>query len=191
MIQRESGIDVKPHKLPNVVFVILNWNQGEITAECLESLQALTYPNYGVVVVDNGSTDGSQKIISSRFPNITLIENGINLGFSEGNNVGIKYALLQCADYVLLLNNDTVVSPDFLNELVEVAESDPRIGVTTPKIYYFGGKCIWCAGAHIDWRSGKTFRLRAEEIDGLMEEEIPCEVNFVSACCMLVKRCVL
>lgn len=107
---------------PKVVIIILNWNGWRDTVECLESILRNDYPNYQVIVVDNGSTDGSVRRIKEKFPYITLIETGSNLGYAGGNNVGISYALEQGADYVLILNNDTTIEPTTLTAMVEVAK---------------------------------------------------------------------
>lgn len=121
-------------KEPKVTILILNWNDCQETIKCLESLQKVTYHNYQIVVIDNGSIDDSVEKIKDKFPDVTLIENKKNLGFAGGNNVGIKYALKSGADYVLLLNNDTVVEPEFLEELIKVGEGDANVGVVQCKI---------------------------------------------------------
>ena len=97
----ENRRDEKP---PNVSIIIVNWNRREDVIECLESVRRLDYPNCRIVVVDNASTDGSQQIIKEAFPEIVLIYNETNLGFTGGNNVGIRYALQHNAEYVWLLN---------------------------------------------------------------------------------------
>ncbi|NQT22324.1 MAG: glycosyltransferase family 2 protein, partial [Candidatus Omnitrophica bacterium] len=114
---------------PRTSIVILNWNQKDDTAKCLKSLEKLLYKNYGIIVVDNGSKDGSPDFLKNNFSNITLIKNEENLGFAEGSNIGIRHALSVGTDYVLLLNNDLVVQEDFLGILVEAAEKDSKIGI--------------------------------------------------------------
>src|SRR3989304_8553833 len=132
--------------LPPVYVIVLSWNGKNDTLECLASLQQLTYPNARVVVVDNASSDGTCDAIRSAFPNIELIVNNSNLRFAGGNNVGIRRSLERGAKYVLVLNNDTVVDRDFLSRLVEAAESDKKIGVVGPKIYYYDKpRRIWFA----------------------------------------------
>ncbi|MGD1995023.1 MAG: glycosyltransferase, partial [Anaerolineae bacterium] len=106
---------------PKVTFSILNWNQRDLTLDCLASLEALDYPNYEVVVVDNGSREDEAAVIRSRFPEVTVVENERNVGFAEGNNIAIRQAMADGADYVLLLNNDTTVDPQMLTHMVEVA----------------------------------------------------------------------
>jgi len=135
--------------LPRVALIILSWNGKADTLACLASLARIDYPNPWLIVVDNGSSDGSAEAVREAYPGVTLIENGANLGFAEGNNVGIRHALDHGADHILLLNNDTEVAPDFLTALVDAAERGGA-GVYGPKIYYHAEpERIWCAGN--DW----------------------------------------
>ena len=122
---------------PKAVIVVLNWNGWRDTLECLVSLEHLAYPNYKVVVVDNASSDGSEEKICEAFPAVQLIQSGANLGFAGGNNVGIRYALEQGADYIWLLNNDTVVEPDALTHLVERMANDERVGMCGSTLVYY------------------------------------------------------
>lgn len=122
---------------PQVHIVILNWNGWRDTLECLESLQGLDYPNFEVVVVDNASRDGSEGKVREAFPAVKLIQSGANLGFAGGNNVGIRYALEQGADFIWLLNNDTVVEPDALTYLVERMAEDTHIGMCGSTLVYY------------------------------------------------------
>ncbi len=148
---------------PRVSIIVLNWNGWRDTIECLESLYQINYPEYDVIVVDNGSEDESlQKIREyitavenslvlveytrqeseyeiikdkkNKSKRLVLIKNEKNYGFAEGNNIGMRYALKLNPSYILLLNNDTVVDPSFLRELIDIAESDERIGAVQPKI---------------------------------------------------------
>lgn len=140
---------------PSVSVIVLTWNNKADTLECLESLYQLDYANYCLVVVDNGSIDGTVEAVLNRFPDVQVIENGQNLGYAEGNNVGIRYALNQEADYILILNNDTVVDPTILQELVSVAQMHPQSAVFCPKIYcYSPPTTMMFAGAK--WDSEKA-----------------------------------
>ncbi|MBC7249837.1 MAG: glycosyltransferase family 2 protein [Anaerolineae bacterium] len=178
--------------MPRVAVIVLNWNGLADTLECLESLARLDYPDYEVVVVDNGSTDGSLDAIQGRFPDATLIENGENLGFTGGNNAGLRYVLVQRADYALLLNNDTEVAPDFLSHLVLAAEANPTVGVAGPTIYYYARPdLIWSAGGMIDRSRGQTRMIGLNEQDTGQYGTAPREVDFVTGCALLVKRTVL
>ena len=139
--------------------------------------------------LDNGSTDGSVPAIRDGFPMVTVLENGENLGYTGGNNVGLRYALAQGADYVLLLNNDTVLAPDFLRLLVEAAESDANVGIAGPTIYYYDRPAlIWSAGGAIDERRGQTRMIGLDAPDEGQFGTLPREVDFVTGCALLVKR---
>ncbi len=120
---------------PKVSIIILNWNRLKDTSECLLSLRELDYPAYDIIVVDNASSDGSADELERSFPYITLIRNAKNLGFAEGNNAGIARAFANGAEYVWLLNNDTVVEKSTLSELMRTMRSDPRMGMVSPVIY--------------------------------------------------------
>ena len=126
-----------PLRQPRVSIIILNWNSYQVTLDCLLSLRKMDYRNFEVVLVDNGSVDGSPEKLLASAPEIRLIKNATNLGFAGGCNVGMRDALRRGTDYVLLLNNDTIVAPDFLSQLVRVAESDEKIGAVNPKILFF------------------------------------------------------
>lgn len=122
-------------KNPLVSIIIVNWNGGEVLRQCLESLSKVEYPHWELIMVDNGSTDGSEKIafnLKLKIKNLKLIRNSKNLGFATANNLGYKKAK---GDYVLLLNNDTLVDRFFLKKLVERGEQDLTLGVIQPKIY--------------------------------------------------------
>lgn len=122
---------------PRVSIVILNWNGLRDTLECLRSVDDLTYIGFEVIVVDNGSHDGSQEALRSQYPGLMVIENGRNLGYAGGNNIGIRHAFERGADYIWLLNNDTVVDNECLSRLVMVAESDEKLGLLSPAVYDF------------------------------------------------------
>jgi GT2 family glycosyltransferase len=173
---------------PNVMIVILNWNRLRDTAECLGSVSGIDYPNFGIVVVDNGSDDGSAAEIRRAFPHVLLIENRENLGFAEGNNVGIRHALKRGADYVWLLNNDTVVDPRALTAMVESAERNRDIGILGSKIrYYDQPQILWFAGATIDWEHAISAHIgRLEKDTGQYDRER--EVDRVTGCSMLIRR---
>lgn len=171
-----------------VVIIILNWNGWADTLACLASLAHLDYPSYKVVVVDNGSSDNSVVAIRAAYRHTTLIEAGDNLGYVGGNNLGLKHARAIGADYALLLNNDTEVSPDFLGLLVEAAEADPAIGIVGPTICYFDRpNVIWSAGGAIDWRRGHTRMIGLNEVDRAQFGKMPRLVDFVTGCALLVK----
>jgi GT2 family glycosyltransferase len=113
---------------PLVYVIVLNFNNWTDTAECLDSLMVLDYTNYRLLVVDNGSSELPSRDSTAHLPSLVFLWNFENLGFSRGNNRGIRYALQQGADYVWLLNNDTRVEPRSLKVMIETAEQDPHVG---------------------------------------------------------------
>jgi len=178
--------------MPRVMIIVLNWNGKDDTLACLESLQQVTYPNFEVLIVDNGSGDDSVAAIRTRFPQQLLIETGENLGYAGGNNVGLRHALAQGADYCLLLNNDTQVAPDFVERLVEATEADPTIGVAGPMIYYHKRPdLIWSAGGAIDWRRGQTWMEGLDTPDSGQFGTAPRLVDFVTGCALFARRAVM
>jgi len=133
---------------PSVHIVIANWNERRLLEECLASIKDFTdYPNFKVIVVDDGSTDGSVEMIRQKFPWVRLIVNKTNLGFAKANNLGIKQALGEGADYIFLLNNDTkVIHSDWIARMVEVAEADPEVGIVGCKLIYPDGRIQHAGG---------------------------------------------
>jgi len=155
--------------------------------ECVASVRKLTYPNIHIVIVDNGSTDDSVAILKQNYPEVRVIVNATNLGFAAGNNIGIRYALSRGADYVLLLNNDTIVAPDMLENMVAAGEAVPQIGILAPKIYYYKTQKLWRAG-------GRRRKLTLGATDtGIGREDdekynIPREIDYAFGSGMLIKR---
>jgi len=176
---------------PLVYIIVLTWNGKADTIECLNFLQHVEYQNFKIVVVDNGSTDGTCEAIKKQFPVVELVANKENLRFAGGNNVGMQYALQNGAEYVLLLNNDTVVDKHFLKNLLEVASTNPGIGMVGPKIYYFTDKQrLWYAGGKIVWWKGLVSHVGIREVDHGQYDEIK-ETDYITGCCILVKRSVI
>ena len=169
---------------PKIFIIVLNYNGREVIRRCLASVFKLDYPNFEVVVVDNNSLDGSFEDAKLNFSKAHFIRNEANLGFSTGNNIGIRFALERLADYVLLLNNDTEVEKDFLSKLVEVAKTDEKIGLLSPVIFNGPDRQIWFSGGRIDWLRMKTIHERKSTTVDYYESE------FVTGCAMLVKASV-
>lgn len=169
-----------------IAVIVLNWNNGPDTLECLESLEKLDYPNYEVLLVDNGSTDGSLDQIRSRYPDLLIVENGENLGYAEGNNRGMAEALKRGADLLLLLNNDTVVAPNLLSELVKAAQNHPEAAVFGPKIFFYDDPAtIWYAGGGVDAKTGRCHHIGWGAAEGHKEEQ---ETDYVCGCALAVRR---
>jgi GT2 family glycosyltransferase len=178
---------------PSVAIVVLNWNNAPDTTECIASINRVEYDNYTVLVVDNGSTDDSASFLRHTFPAIELLELGNNLGYAEGNNVGIRHVLRSGPDYVCVLNNDTEIAPDFLQRMVEVSERDAQIGMVGPKMYFFEPpNMVFSAGSTVDWRRGTLVHRgiwqHEKEAHIYTAEE---DVDFIIGCGMLVRSKVI
>lgn len=170
---------------PRVAIIIVMWNGRQDTIECLASLREDTYPNKQFIVVDNGSGDDSVPKVREQFPEATVIENHANLGFTGGNNVGIREALAQGADYVYLLNNDTTVEPDALTALVAAAEAHPHFGLISPVMHYFDPpRDIWFAGSQIMLGQGLAVH---DNSRSPARTEAPYEVPWLSGCAILLR----
>lgn len=169
--------------------VVLNWNQFALTERCLASLEGSTVRATGVVLVDNGSTDGSAELLRSRFSWLHVVASPVNVGFAEGNNLGIRYALDQGADLVLLLNNDTEVDARCVEELVSAAVRHTECALFCPRIYYFDPQGIlWYAGGRIDLGLAMgAVHLGQDRPDGpdYAREDT---ISFVTGCAFMIRR---
>ncbi|HXD48810.1 MAG TPA: glycosyltransferase family 2 protein [Gemmatimonadaceae bacterium] len=169
---------------PNVTAIVLNWCNEPDTAACLDSLADSRYDALTVLLVDNGSPDGSGDRLHARFPNLPYLQTGANLGYAGGNNRGMEGAIEQGADYLLVLNNDTLVDPDCVARLVATAEASAA-AVVAPQIRYFD------APDRV-WYGGGTFsRARALGLHRLAAPPTAngsaTAVSFVTGCCFLIR----
>lgn len=172
---------------PRVLVIVLCYNGIDLTRDCLRSLRGVTWPATDVLVVDNLSQDNTPSIVRAEFPEVQTLENGANLGYADGNNAGLRHALDQGYDYALLLNNDTVVAPDFISMLVKACEADAKIGVAGPKVRYFDPEnVIYSAGGRIDWTRG-TSEMIGLNVPDRGQFDAQCAVDFVSGCALLVR----
>lgn len=179
----------KTKSIPKIAIVILNWNQKDITLACLDSLMKVNYPNYQVIVIDNVSSDGSCEAIEKQFPSIILISSKKNLGLTDSRNIGLDYALQRAADYILILDNDTIIHENMLTELVKEAEKDNRIAVVAPKIYLFSDRNrIWALGGKVNFYKGQVNLLGYGEIDHEQYDSNPTiDVDYAIGCCSLIR----
>ena len=175
---------------PSVTVIILNWNGYDDTYECIESLQRITYKNCEILLIDNGSDTENILKLENKFEKIKIIRSKENLGYSGGNNIGINYALQQNADFILLLNNDTIVEPDFLNYLISEMLENTSVGITVPKInYYKNPELVWYAGGYISKIRGSGFTIGEGD---LSKNHIKNKyVTFATGCCLLIKSDVI
>ncbi len=174
---------------PMVSIVSVNYDQPEVTCEMLASLEKVTYSNFETLIVDNASPTKSPNIIKEKYPEIQLIISKKNLGFAGGNNIALKQVK---GDYVLLLNNDTEVKPDFLESLVELMESDKKIGIVSSKIlYFYEDNVIQYAGASpINPITSRGSHYGYKEIDNGQLDEVT-ETAYPHGACMMIRKSVL
>jgi GT2 family glycosyltransferase len=195
--------------MSKVFIIILNWNQPKLTLECLESIQKLKTKSceLKVIVVDNGSTDNSVEELNkfvkgdSRF---LVLEVDENLGFTGGNNIGMHHALENGADYVVLLNNDTVVDANLIEGLLKTCRDNPTAGAVSPKIYFAKGyefhvhrydkselgKVIWYAGGNMDWNNVYGSNHGVDEVDKGQFDKVDT-TDFATGCCVIFPANVL
>lgn len=138
---------------PSVAIILLNYCNYEDTITCVKTLKKIDYENYIIFIIDNHSPNESlKKLYILKEPKIQIIDSGKNGGFAYGNNIGIQYALEAGMDYILLLNNDTLVEPDFLSELINKGVQKAKGDIITCRIMYnFDKDKVWYAGGEIDW----------------------------------------
>lgn len=191
----------------HISIILVNYNTDKYTIDCLDSLLEIKTPGFkhSIVVVDNASSVPMVLHRRHKVPTIELIRSESNLGFTGGNNMGIHYAVEKYnSDYVLLLNNDTTVGPNFLKELLLHAEKYPKAGLTTSKIYFSKGRefhsqsykndergnVLWYAGGSIDWDNLVAFHRGVDEVDmGQFDNQLECD--FATGCSVMIKREVL
>lgn len=174
----------RANRFPKVFIVILNYNGKGVLRNCLSSVFRIDYPDFEVVVVDNNSEDGSLEEAKNGFSRANFIKNETNRGFSSGNNIGIRFSLERMADYVLLLNNDTVVEKDFLKKLVFVSEKEGKIGINCPLILENDRSTVWFGKGRINWWRMKTVHEKKVLSGDYYSSE------FISGCSMLIKASV-
>ncbi|MCJ7828092.1 glycosyltransferase family 2 protein, partial [Patescibacteria group bacterium] len=188
-----------------VWIVVLHYKDQPMTSACLRSLEKLdqTGLELKILVIFNNPAENPAKM-KKEFPQALFLETGENKGFAGGNNVGLKYALDQKADWILLLNNDTEVKKDFLAQLLAVAKKEEQGGMFCPKILFAKGfeyhkdryakkdlgRVIWYAGAKVDWANIATPHRGVDEVDQGQFDQ-PEKIEFGSGCAALLKGSVL
>jgi GT2 family glycosyltransferase len=175
-----------------IAIIVLNWNGLDDTARCLDSLSRLETPEdveIRVWVVDNASTDGSAELLPERFPWARHLHNEVNYRYAGGNNVGIRAALDDGADFVMLLNNDTEADPSLVADLLGDAHTHPESGVLGPLITDASGR-VWFGGGGVSRTLGFTWHRRLGRKPPPREN--PSETtDYVTGCCLFVRREVL
>ena len=192
--------------MTKIAVVVLNWRQPKLTVDTINSLLKIKSSNfrYKIFLIDNNSSDDSIPVFEKQFKsavNIEIIQTGSNLGY-VGNNVGIKSALKQKFDYILLLNNDVIVDKYFLEELLIGAKFG--YDLVGPKIYFAPGfeyhsswyskkeigNVIWSAGGQIDWNNIYGSNIGVDEVDKGQFDQINDQIDFLTGCCLLIKSTV-
>jgi len=173
---------------PLVYIVVLNWNGREDTLACLRSLEPVWNERTKGIVVDNGSSDGTPDAVREAYPGVEVLEAGKNLGFTGGNNIGLRLALDRGADFVLLLNNDTIVDPGFFREMLSVATASEEIGFVSHKIYFLDPPdLLWFAGAKFSIRTGYGRVIGYREPDR-GQYDVARTIDRPCGCAVLVSR---
>lgn len=170
-----------------IYVIVVNWNNADDTLRCLQSLSKVNVPRVRVMVVDNGSTDNSVEIIRQRFPQYAILELKENRGFGGGCNAAHRLAMSEGADYVVFLNNDTVVDPGFLEPLIAPLRERTDVAMTVPRIYYmtFPDR-IWYAGGEVNLLTGRVAHRGIREHDG-DRFALPAETGYATGCCFTMR----
>lgn len=190
--------------MTKVAIIVINWNKPDMTIDSLSSILKINHQkfNFKIFLVDNGSSDNSLNLFQEKYssnPNVEIIETHSNLGFVGGNNAAIKRILKLDFDQILLLNNDVIVDPDFLEYLVK---NTSKYQVLGPKIYFAPGyeyhlerytakekgNVIWFAGGQMDWNNIYGSHIGVDEVDKGQRDQINDQVDFLTGCCLLINR---
>lgn len=174
--------------MPQLAIILVNYKRAEDTIECIVSLRKSIFKDFETIVVDNASGDGSLGKLNKHCPDVYLICSEKNLGFAEGNNLGIRYALQRNCKYILLLNNDTVVNEHTLHVLVQTLEQHPQAGIVGAKIYSFDRpKVLWFAGGTFNIHSAMGAHIGIGEIDRGQYDELQPR-DYITGCCLVARR---
>lgn len=171
-------------KSPKVSIIVVNFNGGQKTLDCLECLKKLDYPNYEVFVIDNGSNDGTEKSILS-YKEFEFIFNKENLGLTKAMNIGIKNS---SGEYILMIDQDAIIEKDFLKKMMQVILKNEKFGAVFPKVYFFNHPNVFNhCGSTISSITGKT-KVRGfnEEDVGKFEKQV--EVDYAPGTTLLLRR---
>jgi len=191
--------------MPKIAIIILNWNTLDLTKITIETFLKINTKGYEyqIILVDNGSKSECINELERLYSNnkkVTILKSLTNEGYAEGNNIGIRWALKNKFEYIMIANSDIRVDPNFLNELFNKVSNNPRLFVA-PKIYFEKGyefhkdryskselgKVIWAMGGQIDWNNIYASNIAIDEVDHGQYDKNPPTPDFISGCCFLVK----
>ncbi len=190
MVIDNKDIVTRTQTYPKVTIIILHLKDIQCLVDCINSLNKITYNEFDILVVNNGpeNSDLSNALSSISQHIIKIINTADNIGFARGNNIGIRQALKDGAEYILLLNDDTEVAPDFLTNLIEVSEKQQDAGMLGPKIYNFNEPDkVWFAGARFDQETCKVITTGSEQTYKREGNNL-VESDYVTGCALLIKK---
>jgi hypothetical protein len=171
-------------KEPGVHVIVLNRNGQAHNKDCIDSLKRSHYANLKIWLVDNASDDGSPDWVEANYADVTVVRSGGNLGWSGGNNAGIRRALAAGADYLWILNNDVEVEPDCIPNLIHMAESGGRPAIVGPRIYYYQPRDeVWFEGGEVSLKD-----LKSEHCSNERFRRLPMNERYISGCALMVRR---
>ncbi|MCF7809699.1 glycosyltransferase family 2 protein [bacterium] len=173
--------------ITKVAVVIVNWNRRKLLLEAVESCYTTKWRNLEVIVVDNGSSDGSSESVLEHYPDVVLIRNQRNAGFAIGSNQGLERALEDKSDFVLFLNNDATLAEDAISEMVSFLNDHPRVGAVAPYIFYYGDRdLIWFGGGVVSlWKGQIAHKYIREKFDSVKHRRNKCD--YLTGCAFLIK----
>jgi len=175
---------------PSIAVILVNWKKYNLTSNCIDSLNKSNYKNFKIILVDNEYSEKSLIDLRNKHKELIVFKEKNNLGFAGGNNIGIRYALENDYDYIMLLNNDTEVKENFILPLVERIERDHSLGAVQPLILNFSNKSIiWNAGGKLN----KFLGITSTRLNNKLNSSIVFDdyTDWISGCCILIKSEIL
>jgi len=188
---KKSGLKSLNSNLPSIHILILNYRMRDQVRECLLSLATVTYPNLTTIVIDNNSADDIEQLLAEEFPHVVFLQTGANLGYTGGNNAGIRHAINAGADYVLILNPDTVVvNPNFISEMVVHLETHTGVGIAGPKVFFrkigqVQNTVLFAPGLWRNLTNWFAYRWNPESFQLSGDKEVEAEV--LNGVCLLIR----
>jgi len=180
-------VSLNQQALPPVGIITVTWNQVEKTLACLETIFSLDYPEFDVILIDNGSTDGTVAKVQQRFPDVKVTALPQNVGFAKGYNVGLHQCAVNDYPFLFLLNNDTLLAPDVLTHLIEHMRQQPEVGMASAKIYFADEPTrIWSVGGMINPKNLEV----TDKFDNMLDQGQLAEIrslDFVPLCGVLIR----
>ena len=176
---------------PHIKILILNWDGKHLLNPCLDSVNKIDYPNYSVMVIDNGSTDNSLEMVKKNYPNVEYLELDTNYGFAGGYNRCFERLTDDSSEFILLLNNDTEVDSDILNNMNAAREKFGNDHIYGGKIYYrYNPELIWYAGGKVNLKWGHISHRGIRKQDS-QEFSSPMQTDYITGCCLFTSNAVM